>query len=324
MLHIICEPRGLNLVASHFKIPNVLRLQSSDNVSVLKNLSTARAITTAAFCILLCHYTNAACRVSSQKSAITYGSERAESKTFSKTPDSSLSLRQQRFESRVQLHRLSIGYYHHYTVLNISEPTAPQSNGHLHEVSTPIWYRDGKRRWQFKIVPALSISSNMLKNPDEIESESWQLRFAAIKSIHSHDKWQWHAGLCGDYRFGDYQIYPLLGMDFRNDKWSIQLTLPDINIKRTWKTNWHAQLSMGPDGKKWFVKNKTLSQSSDIIYKTWFFGVSLNRDFQRWSSELSYKRNVNNHLRLTLQDDTLFDSKIPHFSSVSLNVSAFF
>ena len=216
---------------------------------------------------------------------------------------------------------VSWSYLHQYTILDVANSVAPQTNGHLHSLRLPVWWRGSQRNLQIGIEPALSISSNMLKNPEEIESESWQLRFAMQKFTPISKHWQWVFGLCGDYRFGDYKIYPVIGAILDQANWRIYLSFPDIEVTRIWGNGWSSAFKVEPYGSKWFVKDSQLIQSSDVVFESLLTSISISKDFSNWSLLFSLQNNSNNNLKLVLQDNSVFTSNINHFSSVNLKAS---
>ena len=72
--------------------------------------------------------------------------------------------------------RLSLGIAHRYVILDVA-PQQLQTNGHLHTVTFPLHRQSGPdgKSFRLSIAPALSASSNVMKDPGEYGGDTFQL-----------------------------------------------------------------------------------------------------------------------------------------------------
>ena len=122
---------------------------------------------------------------------------------------------------------------HEYNALDIQlTGPEPQSNGHLHTLHVAAgWLLEaGSGNVALTFAPAISTSSNALKNPGELDASSIQLWAAAIGQIPAGG-WDWIAGIAHDYRFGESRIYPVAGVDWRGEQFFLRVTYPDLTLR---------------------------------------------------------------------------------------------
>jgi len=161
---------------------------------------------------------------------------------------------------------------HEYNALDIDVlPTAePRTNGDLHTLSLATrWLGSiGPGRLQLAAAPALSLSSNALKDTDTWDSSSLQWWGAATYTVPG-DTVNWVAGLARDHRFGDPRTYPLVGLKWSDDLHQVLLTYPDISVVRALGESWLMGFTTAPDGNRWQAWDRDLEASDDFRREAW-------------------------------------------------------
>ncbi|MBT8077351.1 MAG: hypothetical protein KJO31_02190 [Gammaproteobacteria bacterium] len=199
----------------------------------------------------------------------------------------------------------SFGAGHHYSNLGVELSGLP-TNGHLHTTVFAVHRQSPGDRINFRMsfAPALSGSSNVMRDPGEYSSNTFQLLAALVWRRELTDAITLRYGVCGDHRFGDYAVYPSLGVDWKpGTDWTVELGFPESRI--TYRVSNGVSLSLGaaPDGNEWHVKNKNLDRESQLVYEgtlvegTWNW--QLNRQL-RVSAKVG--RLFDNRYDLTLQN----------------------
>ncbi|HZD52268.1 MAG TPA: hypothetical protein VE175_04425, partial [Woeseiaceae bacterium] len=123
--------------------------------------------------------------------------------------------------------RFAWGFGHRYLIFDFAD-IDPQTNGHLHTSFVPLHWRFGAHsELRFSTAIALSASSNVIGHPQEYESETSQLMAALVATRGHSDTLTFRYGICGDHRFGEYAIYPTLGIAWRfSPGWLLDLGFP--------------------------------------------------------------------------------------------------
>jgi len=151
---------------------------------------------------------------------------------------------------RERHHTKSIGFNFRYTIAGLESINA-MTNGHMHTWDFPLEGRidNTNSNLYYNITPALSVSSNALKNPQLIDSDSLQFYSGVVykKNISSENAWL--LGFRSDHRFGSYKAYPVVGvcMQLARD-WSLQLALPDFKIVNNINSKFSLKLFAKPVG----------------------------------------------------------------------------
>jgi len=213
-----------------------------------------------------------------------------------------------RFDLQFQLRNdWSFGAGHRYTILNV-DPLQPQTNGHLHTYFLALHKqrRSDNSSVRFSIAPALSASSNVAKKPREYKADALQVLAALIWSRQPSGRTKLWYGVCGDHRFGSYQIYPSVGIEIEpaND-WTIELGFPASQLTRRLSRNLASAIRIRPDGNEWYVKDESLEKQSRVVYEAW----SLEWDIVWQAHEhlmitAGVGRQFRNRFELTLLDDS--------------------
>ncbi len=201
----------------------------------------------------------------------------------------------------------AIGAGHRYTVLNVDRLQL-QTNGHLHTFFLPLHRQtqSDRKSFRFSIAPALSASSNVMKSPDEYKTDAFQLLTALVWSRQLSDRVDLRYGVCGDHRFGHYEIYPLVSVDWRpHADWTVELGFPTSQLTYQVSTNLTSSLQITPDGNEWFIKDKALAKQSQVVYEArlleWAFNWQAHKHLMITAS---VGRQFHNRYEMTLLDDS--------------------
>ena len=221
----------------------------------------------------------------------------------------------------------SVDFDYRYTILGFDGAARPDSNGHLHAIIVPITGRDDRQDHTlvYYLAPALSVSSNALKDPDLIDADALQLRAGLWYRKAVDDRQAWFAGLRADYRFGPYRLYPVAGYCWKpDDMWQFQLALPDFSITGHLTDAISVDLFVSPDGNRWHVFNKDKTRQSDFAYNAIVSGISLdwqlNQSVGLSIGIISHSRRRFSYLDETgTTQDTSANSAIGYTASASIS-----
>jgi hypothetical protein len=214
--------------------------------------------------------------------------------------------------AREQQHTRSIGFNFQYTNVKLESIDA-MTNGHLHTWDFPYEGRLSNTGSElfYDITPAISVSSNALKNPELIDADGLQLNLGLVfkKNISLDNAWL--AGLRADYRFGPYRAYPVVGVCMQPARdWDLQLAFPDFSVLKRFNRGISLELFAEPVGNQWHVFSKDLTQDSDFGYNAIAIGLSA-----QWHISASInvglviENQTNRHLRFVLEDNTFIEVK---------------
>ena len=214
--------------------------------------------------------------------------------------------------AREQQHSRSIGFNFQYTNVNLESIDA-MTNGHLHTWDFPFEGRLSNTGSElfYDITPAISVSSNALKNPELIDADGLQLNLGMVFKKNISLDSAWLAGLRSDYRFGPYRAYPVVGVCLHPARdWDLQLAFPDFSVLKRFNRGISLKLFAEPVGNQWHVFSKDLTQESDFGYNAIAVGLSA-----QWHISASInvglviENQTNRHLRFVLEDNTFIDVK---------------
>lgn len=190
------------------------------------------------------------------------------------------------------------GVGHRYTILNVNGLEL-QTNGHLHTFFLPfhrLSQADGKG-FRFSFAPALSASSNIMKDPDEYSGDVLQLLASLVWSRKLTDQVGIRYGICGDHRFGGYEVYPLFSVDWQpHPDWMIELGFPVSQLRYQLSKSLASSLKIAPDGNEWYVSDKSLQKKSNLIYEAYVF-------------EWAFDWQAHEHLTVTASIGMQFDNR---------------
>lgn len=202
----------------------------------------------------------------------------------------------------------SFGFGHRTTVLNVDGLNL-QTNGYLHTFFLPVHRlseSDG-RSFRFSIAPALSGSSNVTKSPGEYSTDALQLLAALIWERQLRDRWALSYGVCGDHRFGDYQIYPAFSANWTpHSNWGLEIGFPRSQLTFKATKSLTAALRIEPNGNEWYVKDKSLQKDSKLLYEAYILEWEIRwRAYEHFMVSASVGREFDRHYELTLLDDSV-------------------
>ena len=200
----------------------------------------------------------------------------------------------------------SFGLGHRYVILD-TDPVELQTNGHLHTVFFPIHRekRSGGKGFRFSLAPSLSASSNVMKDPGQYSAETLQFLAALIWSRELSDRANLRYGVCGDHRFGDYEIYPAISIGWRlHQKWIFELGFPTTRLSYQATPGVEFALRVAPDGNEWHVKNRDRDRQSQLVYEATLVEWTLNwRAHEALMLTVGVGRLFENRYEVTLLDD---------------------
>jgi len=218
--------------------------------------------------------------------------------------------RQENYEFDLQFdlnNKWAIGAGHRYTILNV-DGLELQTNGHLHTFFAPLHrlsQPEGKG-FRFSIAPAISASSNVMKDPGEYSAGALQLLVALVWSRQVSAQLGFRYGICGDHRFGSYRIYPLFSIDRQlHPDWKMELGFPITQLSYRISKNLVSSLRVAPDGNEWYVGDKDLQKKSKLVYEAYVLEWAFDwRAHEHLSLTASVGIQFDNRYELTLIDDS--------------------
>ena len=220
------------------------------------------------------------------------------------------------------------GAGHEYDALDIETvaESEPQTNGDHHTLHAFGQWRAtvaaGTPR--LTLAPALSVSSNGLKNPEELDRETAQLWGAAVY-YRQRGAITWVAGAARDYRFGRGEIYPVAGLQWRSKQSIVSLVYPDLLLGRDIGNGWSLQLTTSPDGNEWLAYDRDMQQRDSFRREAWQSDLRLLYDFQsglqfgmsagfHWNQEWRYRQEDGAIARPDSEDGTFFGLHVGWYS----------
>lgn len=199
----------------------------------------------------------------------------------------------------------SFGVGHRYAILDF-DSLEPETNGHLHTLFVPLHRQSRSETGSFRasIAPALSTSSNILKDPGEYSADALQLLAALEWGRSLGRKANLRFGVCGDHRFGSYRIYPLISVDWQpNADWSIEVGFPTLQARFRISSRFSSSVRFTPDGNEWHVAGKSLENQSRLVYEAYLLEWTLSWQASRsLAVTASVGRQYQNRYEMTLQD----------------------
>ncbi len=198
------------------------------------------------------------------------------------------------------------GAGHRYSIFDV-DPLQPQTNGHLHTFFLPLHKLTGtdQRSFRASIAPALSASSNVFDNR-KISNDAFQLLVALVWGRRLSERTSLRYGICGDHRFGDYQIYPVISAQWQpHPDWNIQLGFPTSWLSYQVSARFTSMIRITPDGNEWYVLDRTLANHSQFVYESfaleWAFDWEVGESF---AITASVGRQIDNRFEMTLVDQS--------------------
>ena len=238
------------------------------------------------------------CQEPPADSYLSVGYHKHDKSSFDRGPGET---RQENFEFDLQFKpndKWVFGAGHRYTILNV-DGLELQTNGHLHTFYLPVHrlsQAEGKS-FRFSFAPALSASSNVMKDPDEYSGDALQLLPALVWGRQVTDQVGMRYGICGDHRFGAYRIYPIVSADWQpHPDWTIELGFPVSQLRYRLSKSLASSLRIAPDGNEWYVSDKSQQKQSKLVYEAYVI-------------EWAFDWQAQEHLILTASIGVQFDNR---------------
>lgn len=213
-------------------------------------------------------------------------------------------------------------FRHDYRALDLpgNQGIAAASNGHVHGLS--LSWQARFEDWNLELRPALAVSSNVLKNPDEMRASDWQLHGAIVRRTPGPADGHWHWGVRADSRLGRYLPYPVV--QWQSPDYSgvgVGLGAPDSYAYWDMHPAWRLSLSLGPDGGYWQVRDKSLAQVSHLAQRRWQTGLTLHWQAARYlGASVGWSRYWQQRWSYRLEDGRRVHQSVPDGSVVSLTL----
>lgn len=224
--------------------------------------------------------------------------------------------------SNEQHYSFTPGVEFEYTILDFESLTA-MTNGHLHTWSLPLNWRVNHPGYElvYNVKPAISVSSNVLRDPDLADRQSLQLNASFVYRSEVSSGLDWLAGLGGDHRFGEYRLYPMAGFIWRfNGDWEIQLAYPDTIIQKEISEQINLSFFAGPRGNQWHVFSKDKTQNSDVTYEDIVIGLSaIWQPHRVFKVTLDIESHTGRALELALEDGTVVRPDVDPSSGIIIS-----
>lgn len=248
------------------------------------------------------------------KGQFIFSTESGEQTAFDRLPGADVSIDRQAFlfmpAGDEANRKIRVGYGHRYSVIDFQGmPVDPSSNGHLHTLYMPIDLSSLlDESWTLQLQPAISISSNLLKDPDEIRGDGLQLNFALARRLAESGDTHWTAGVCGDHRFGAWRVYPTLAWIMEGETLSLRIGYPDNLARVRLGRDWSTGMRLYPDGNRWLVHDDDIADSV-YEHEGWRLEGFLDWRFApHWQAALSAGKILNSNHELLLENGDNFSS----------------
>lgn len=209
-----------------------------------------------------------------------------------------------------QVHSLVLGWDMLYTIMDF-DLIEPMTNGHLHtwDFSVIGSYKNNGSEVFYKIIPAISVSSNALRDPSLIDGKALQLKTGLVYKKELHQRFAWLIGFMSDHRFGDYRLYPVAGACWQpSEGWLLQLALPDFSIRKAFSNDISLTFYVAPEGNQWHVFSSDRQRDSDLTYNTIVTGITA-----QWaittaiSLSLNVEKQTSREFSIVLDDNSLIE-----------------
>lgn len=202
--------------------------------------------------------------------------------------------------------KVLFGAGHRYSIFDV-DPLQAGTNGHLHTFFLPLHILTGTdhRSFRASIAPALSASSNVFDNR-KISNDAFQLLVALVWGRRLSDRTSLRYGICGDHRFGDYQIYPVISAQWQpHPDWRIQLGFPTSWLSYQVSARLTSMIRITPDGNEWYVLDRTLVNHSQFVYESFALEWAVDWEVgESFAITASVGRQIDNRFEMTLVDQS--------------------
>ncbi len=200
----------------------------------------------------------------------------------------------------------NLGFGHRSTILNVDDQEL-QTNGYLHTffLSAHRLRQTDTKSFRFSIAPALSASSNVTSDPKEVTADALQLLVAFVWDKQISDRLGLRYGICGDHRLGEYQVYPVLSVNWQpHPDWLIELGFPTSTLSFEVTESLSSSLRIAPNGNEWYVKDKSLDKHSQLVYEAYALEWAVNwRAHEHFMLTASISRDYGSQYEMTLRNE---------------------
>ena len=200
----------------------------------------------------------------------------------------------------------SLGFGHRSMILNLDRLEL-QTNGYLHTFFFPVHRlrQSDNGGVRFSVAPALSASSNVTGDPDEYSVDAMQVLAAAVWNKQMSDRLDLYYGVCGDHRFGDYQVYPVINVGWQiHPDWLLEIGFPMSQLNYKVSESLTSLLRIAPNGNEWYVKDKSLTKHSQLTYEAYLLEWAFNwRAHKNFMLTASIGREFDSRYEMTLLND---------------------
>ena len=200
---------------------------------------------------------------------------------------------------------LLFGIGYRYSIFDI-ESLPAATNGHLHTLFLPLHILAGNNdnKFRFSIAAASSASSNVFKEPGKYPGDVFQVLAAAVWTRHLSEQLGVQFGICGDHRFGEFEVYPTASLLWQpNANWHLQLGFPDSTLSYRFSDWFSSSLHIGPDGHEWYVEDSSRTFDSDFVYEAYLAELTFDWTFTKdFTLSAGIGRQFDNQYEFVLQD----------------------
>ena len=161
------------------------------------------------------------------------------------------------------------------------------------------------KSFRFSIASALSASSNVTKDSSEYTADALQLLVALVWGRQISDRLGLRYGICGDHRLGEYQVYPVVSVDWQpHPDWIIEFGFPTSRLSYQVSKSLTTLLRIAPNGNEWYVKDKSLDKHSQFVYEAYMLDWALSwRAHQHFMLTASVGKEFHSRYELTLLNE---------------------
>jgi hypothetical protein len=146
---------------------------------------------------------------------------------------------------------------------------------------------------------------NVTSDPDEFSVDAMQVLAAAVWNKQMSDRMALYYGICGDHRFGDYRVYPVINVAWQiHPDWLLELGFPTSQLIYKVSESFTSLLRISPNGNEWYVKDKSLTKHSQLVYEAYLLEWALNwRAHKNLVLTASVGRELDSRYEMTLRDE---------------------
>lgn len=158
---------------------------------------------------------------------------------------------------------------HEYLALDFprDNPSTAITNGDLHTLV--MGYRndinfDDQDTIYWELQPTLAVSSNQLKNPDEINGSSFRLDGYFIWQNRLQNYGALSIGGCVTALTGDYELIPVVSVDYQLSDWHVFIGYPHSRIQYSITSGIILLTSWTLSGNQWEVLDRSLENRDNV------------------------------------------------------------